>query len=175
MFAHRATPQNPPTPHTKTTTTKNTKQTHSLVWNSREESYRMKNKRNDSLKVIATEIGADVEVVKKKIDSLLSQYRREKKIAEPKSDRLVLVRQQQLIQDYHFTTPLWMQEKELTRSNNYVRYRKNPTSCKTLFHYTLVTATRRVCRQEHLDSGQIATYFGIHRQPQPILQHKLAS
>ncbi|KAG8289154.1 hypothetical protein J6590_003489 [Homalodisca vitripennis] len=58
---------------------------HSLLWNPREENYKMKNKRNDSLKVIATEIGADVEVVKKKIDSLLSQYRREKKIAESKS------------------------------------------------------------------------------------------
>ncbi|KAG8323765.1 hypothetical protein J6590_107749, partial [Homalodisca vitripennis] len=58
---------------------------HSLLWNPREESYKMKYKRNDSLKVIATEIGADVEVVKKKIDSLLSQYRREKKIAESKS------------------------------------------------------------------------------------------
>ncbi|XP_046674768.1 uncharacterized protein LOC124363559 [Homalodisca vitripennis] len=58
---------------------------HSLLWNPWEESYKMKNKRNDSLKVIATEIGADVEVVKNKIDSLLSQYRWEKKIAESKS------------------------------------------------------------------------------------------
>lgn len=58
---------------------------HSLLWNPPEESYKMKNKRNDSLKAIATEIGTDVDFVKKKIDSLLAQYRREKRNVETKS------------------------------------------------------------------------------------------
>lgn len=52
---------------------------HSLLWDPKDKNYRNKIKRNDSLLAIASEIGANVDVIKKKFDSLLSQFRREQK------------------------------------------------------------------------------------------------
>lgn len=50
-----------------------------LLWNPREKLYRNKYKRNDALIEIASDIGCNVLDLKKKLESILAQYRREKK------------------------------------------------------------------------------------------------
>ncbi|KAG8300665.1 hypothetical protein J6590_071225 [Homalodisca vitripennis] len=50
-----------------------------LLWNISDKEYKNKFKRKDAYAAIATELGVNAEEVKKKIDSILAQYRREKK------------------------------------------------------------------------------------------------
>lgn len=50
-----------------------------LLWNPCEKLYRNKYKRNDALIEIASDIGCNVLDLKKKLDSILAQHRREKK------------------------------------------------------------------------------------------------
>lgn len=51
---------------------------HSLLWNPREDTYKMKTRYNDSLKAIATENSAYIKLAKKKFYSLIVQHRWEK-------------------------------------------------------------------------------------------------
>ncbi|KAG8260902.1 hypothetical protein J6590_086404 [Homalodisca vitripennis] len=50
-----------------------------LLWDISDKEYKNKFKRKDAYAAIATELGVNAEEVKKKIDSILAQYRREKK------------------------------------------------------------------------------------------------
>lgn len=52
---------------------------HPLLWNPREKLYKNKYKRNDAITDIASHVGCSVLEVKKKLESVLAQYRREKK------------------------------------------------------------------------------------------------
>lgn len=52
---------------------------HPLLWNPSEKLYKNKYKRNDAIMEIASDMGCSVLDVKKKLESVLAQYRREKK------------------------------------------------------------------------------------------------
>ena len=60
---------------------------HRLLWETNEPNYKNKYKRKDSYDSVAKELGVNnTEEVKKKIESLLVQFRREKKAVIPKSE-----------------------------------------------------------------------------------------